>query len=193
MRESEKGQWSHLVVSDSVRPHRWQPTRLPSPWDSPGKSTGVGCHCLLQKESSMKVQSPLTNLIVSPQAASAKQSTLATRIKHLPSQPRSLHSRGLKNSASHSELGVVKLSYSKCIWSSPAQSLSETKAKPIWPPPPRAHSWFTSLNFEILNFQQSFTWMSVQQWGSLNIAKVFRISPFLNQRLSSKRKDTDVT
>ena len=36
------------VVSDSVRPHRWQPTRLPRPWDSPGKNTGVGCHFLLQ-------------------------------------------------------------------------------------------------------------------------------------------------
>ena len=36
------------VVSDSVRPHRRQPTRLRLPWDSPGKNTGVGCHCLLQ-------------------------------------------------------------------------------------------------------------------------------------------------
>ena len=36
------------VVSDSVRPCRRQPTRLPHPWDSPGKSTGVGCHFLLQ-------------------------------------------------------------------------------------------------------------------------------------------------
>ena len=36
------------VVSDSVRPHRWQPIRLPHPWDSPGKNTGVGCHFLLQ-------------------------------------------------------------------------------------------------------------------------------------------------
>ena len=35
-------------MSDSVRPHRQQPTRLPCPWDSPGKNTGVGCHCLLQ-------------------------------------------------------------------------------------------------------------------------------------------------
>ena len=33
---------------DSVRPHRGQPTRLPRPWDSPGKNTGVGCHFLLQ-------------------------------------------------------------------------------------------------------------------------------------------------
>ena len=35
-------------MSDSVRLHRWQPTRLPHPWDSPGKNTGVGCHFLLQ-------------------------------------------------------------------------------------------------------------------------------------------------
>ena len=32
----------------SVRPHRRQPTRLPHPWDSPGKNTGVGCHFFLQ-------------------------------------------------------------------------------------------------------------------------------------------------
>ena len=35
-------------VPDSVRPHTWQPTRRPRPWDSPGKNTGVGCHFLLQ-------------------------------------------------------------------------------------------------------------------------------------------------
>ena len=41
-------------MSDSVRPHRQQPTRLPHPWDSLGKNTGVGCHVLLQ---CMKVKS----------------------------------------------------------------------------------------------------------------------------------------
>ena len=35
-------------MSDSVQPHRQQPTSLPRPWDSPGKNTGVGCHFLLQ-------------------------------------------------------------------------------------------------------------------------------------------------
>ena len=35
-------------MSDSVQPHRLQPTRLPRPWDSPGQNTGVGCHFLLQ-------------------------------------------------------------------------------------------------------------------------------------------------
>ena len=43
-----------LVVSDSVQPHRRQPTRVPRLWDSPGKNTGVGCHFLLQ---CMKVKS----------------------------------------------------------------------------------------------------------------------------------------
>ena len=37
-----------LQSCPTVRPHRQQPTRLPRPWDSPGKNTGVGCHCLLQ-------------------------------------------------------------------------------------------------------------------------------------------------
>ena len=41
-------------MSNSVRPHRRQPTRLPRPWDSPGKNTGVGCHFLPQ---CMKVKS----------------------------------------------------------------------------------------------------------------------------------------
>ena len=42
------------VVSDSVWPHRRQPTRLPRPWDSPGKNTGAGCHFFLK---CMKVES----------------------------------------------------------------------------------------------------------------------------------------
>ena len=41
-------------MSNSVRPHRWQPMKLPRPWDSPGKNTGMGCHFLLQ---CMKVKS----------------------------------------------------------------------------------------------------------------------------------------
>ena len=45
--KSEKWKWSRSVVSDSYRPHGLQPTRLLHPWDFPGKSTGVGCHCLL--------------------------------------------------------------------------------------------------------------------------------------------------
>ena len=63
------GQQSLLLLSHFSRvrlcaTHRRQPTRLPCPWDSPGKSTGVGCHCLLQcmkvKSESEIVQSCLT-------------------------------------------------------------------------------------------------------------------------------------
>ena len=52
------------VVPDSVRPQRQQSTRLPRPWDSPGKNTRVGCHFLLQcikvKSESEVAQSCLT-------------------------------------------------------------------------------------------------------------------------------------
>ena len=50
-------------MSDSVQPHRLQPTRIPCPWDSPGKSTGVGCHCLLQ---CMKVKSEVAQSCPTP-------------------------------------------------------------------------------------------------------------------------------
>ena len=50
MHEGEKWKWSRSVVSDPQRPHGLQPCRLLHPWDFPGKSTGVGCHCLLRKD-----------------------------------------------------------------------------------------------------------------------------------------------
>ena len=43
-----------LQLCPTLQPHRQQPTRLPSPWDSPGKNTGMGCHFLVQ---CMKVKS----------------------------------------------------------------------------------------------------------------------------------------
>ena len=53
MHESEKWKWSRSVVSDPQRPHGLQPSRLLHPWDFPGRSTGVGCHCLLRRSSSI--------------------------------------------------------------------------------------------------------------------------------------------
>ena len=47
-RPYRKWKWSYSVVSDSSKPHGLQPTRLLHPWHFPGKSTGVGCHCLLR-------------------------------------------------------------------------------------------------------------------------------------------------
>ena len=64
MHESEKWKWSRSVMSDSLQPHGLQPTRLLHPWDFPGKSTGVGCHCLLRvwpKEALKKLRSQLEN------------------------------------------------------------------------------------------------------------------------------------
>ena len=74
------------VVSDSVRPHRRQPTRLPHPWDSQGKNTGEGCHFLLQWEvikswKQLKVRFHGANEILRPKFwkwASGRGSTLWT-------------------------------------------------------------------------------------------------------------------
>ena len=52
-------------MSNSVWPHRQQPTRLPRPWDSPGKNTGVGCHFLLQCMK-MKSESEVAQLCPTP-------------------------------------------------------------------------------------------------------------------------------
>ena len=54
MHEREKWKWSHSVVSDSSRSYGLQPTRLLCPWDFPGKSTGVGCHCLLWRKDTIQ-------------------------------------------------------------------------------------------------------------------------------------------
>ena len=65
--ESEKWKWSRSVVPDSQRPHGLQPTRLLRPWDFPGKSTGVGCHCLLQnffKKSNLAYISKTKNIFI---------------------------------------------------------------------------------------------------------------------------------
>ena len=74
------------VVSDSVRPHRQQPTRLPCPWDSPGKNAGVGCHLLLQcmkvKSESEVAQSYLT--LSDPMDCSLPGSSIHGTFQELP-------------------------------------------------------------------------------------------------------------
>ena len=64
--KSEKWKWSRSVVSDSSRLHGLQPTRLLRPWDFTGKSTGVGCHCLLRKSTSLPLNwQPRVSLVLS--------------------------------------------------------------------------------------------------------------------------------
>ena len=62
MHESEKWKWVHSVVSNSYRPCGLQPTRLFYAWDFLGKSTGVGCHCLLQMYSAYKLNKQDDNI-----------------------------------------------------------------------------------------------------------------------------------
>ena len=86
-------------MSNSVRPHRWQPTRLPHPWDSPGKNTGVGCYFLLQcmkvKSESEVAQSCPTLLQEKRRgkafASQSTQSQSQKRTDHTTSGPLALH------------------------------------------------------------------------------------------------------
>ena len=74
------------VMSDSVQPHRRQPTRLPRTWDSPGKNTGVGCHflllCIKVKSESEVAQSfhTLSNPMVSSLPGSSVHGIFQTRV-----------------------------------------------------------------------------------------------------------------
>ena len=70
-------------MSDSVRPHRRQPTRLLHPWDSPGKNTGVGCHFLLQCRK-MKSESEVTQSCPTPSHPHGLQPTRLLCPWHFP-------------------------------------------------------------------------------------------------------------
>ena len=85
-------------MSDSVRPRRRQPTRLPHPWDSPGENTGVGCHFLLQRR---KVKSE------SEVAQSCP--TLSNPWTAAYQAPRDYQARVL-------EWGAIAVSYKKTEW-----------------------------------------------------------------------------
>ena len=50
-------------MSDSLRPHGLQPPRLLRPWDFPGKSTGVGCHCLLHPITSWQIDGETMEIV----------------------------------------------------------------------------------------------------------------------------------
>ena len=67
MQESKNRKRSRTVVSDSYRPHGLQPTRLLCPWDFPGKSNGVGCHCLLWGIRWTHVQTPTSKILLDPE------------------------------------------------------------------------------------------------------------------------------
>ena len=94
------------VVSDSVQPHRRQPTRLPCPWDSPGKNTGVGCNFLLQ---CMKVKSEPT--LPNPMDCSPPQSSI-----HGISQARVLEWGAIAFSRKTSTYALLTMSKPLTVW-----------------------------------------------------------------------------
>ena len=85
-------------MSDSVRPHRRQPTRLPCPWDSPGKNTGVGCYFLLP---CMKVKSEREVAQLSPTSSDPMDCSLPRSSIHGIFQARVLEWGAIAFSESH--------------------------------------------------------------------------------------------
>ena len=81
-------------MTNSVRPHRQQPTRLPHPWDSPGKNTGVGCHFLLQ---CMKVKSESEIAHLCPTLSDPMDCSLPGSSVHGISQAKVLEWGAVKN------------------------------------------------------------------------------------------------
>ena len=67
-------------MSDSYRPHGLQPTRLLCPWDFPGNSTGVGCHCVLWAESEEELKSLLMKVKVESEKVGLKLNIQKTKI-----------------------------------------------------------------------------------------------------------------
>ena len=91
-------------MSDSVRPHRRQPTRLPCPWDSPGKNTGVACHFLLQ---CIKVKSESEVAQLCPTLSDLMDCSLPGSSIHRISQARVLgHCKSSAKGKVHSNTGL---------------------------------------------------------------------------------------
>ena len=107
-------------MSDSVWPQRWQPTRLPCPWDSPGKNTGVGCHFLLQ---CMKVKSEGEVALSCPTLSDPMDCSLPGSSVHGIFQARVLEwgaivhvrFRKVTGEAKHTEVLIKKLSFCFCF------------------------------------------------------------------------------
>ena len=102
-----------------MRPHRWQPTRLPRPWDSPGKNTGIGCHFLLQ---CMKVKSESEVAQSCPTLHDPMDCSLPGSSVHGSFQARVMERGAIAFSA------ATKWVADKCLWEVLVQeeSLSET-------------------------------------------------------------------
>ena len=103
-------------MSNSVRPHKQQPTRLPCPWDSPGKNTGVGCHFLFQcmkgkSESEVSQSSPT---LCDPHGLQH------TRLAYPSPTPRAYSKSCLLSWWCHPTISSSAIPFSSCLQSFPA-------------------------------------------------------------------------
>ena len=114
-------------MSDSVWPHRRQPTRLPRPWDSPGKNTGAGCHFLLQciKAKSLSEVAQLCPTPSYPMDCSLPGSSI-----HGTFQTRVLEWGVIAFFVSWQEIKKKKKRYSKNQWLSPPLPLQKRRPLP---------------------------------------------------------------
>ena len=121
-------------MSNSVRPHRRQPTRHPRPWDSPGKNTGVGCHFLLQ---CMKVKSESEVAQLCPTLSDPMDCSLPGSSVHGIFQARVLERGAIAFSENKQQIFVIlgsipKKRYSSTICSSPLASFFQSLgSKPL--------------------------------------------------------------
>ena len=142
-------------MSDSVPPQRRQPTRLPRPWDSPGKNTGVGCHFLLQcrkvkseSEVTQSVRPSATPWTAAYQAAPSMGFSRQEYWSRVPLPSPGMSSDCLPNNTltslpSITEMfrilsGTQHLSYLKSEWRGrgPQWGCGHPRPQPAWPLPP---------------------------------------------------------
>ena len=114
-------------MSDSVRPQRRQPTRLPCPWDSPSKNAGVGCHFLLQ---CMKVKSESEVTQSCPTLLNPMDCSLPDSSVHGIFQARVLEWGAIAFSNTLSRFVITFLPRSKCLLILWPQSLSTVIFEP---------------------------------------------------------------
>ena len=96
-----------------MRPHRRQPTRLPRPWDSPGKNTVAGCHFLLQ---CMKVKSESEVAQACPTPRDPMDCSPPGSSIHGTFQARVLEWGGIAFSAVTTNLLIFSLSMKLLFW-----------------------------------------------------------------------------
>ena len=125
-------------MSDSSRSHGLQPTRLLCPWDFPGKSTGVGCHCLLRSSHPGRHQTSLSILASIP--SSSFSSPVLASVTLLSSQPQLLCTLPTSNLFPSSHL----CGQPSCPGPPGLLTLAATPQAapfPICPPPPPLSHW----------------------------------------------------